>query len=67
MERFLSQPFFVAEPFNKRPGSYVSRADAVRDYLVSRGISASRSAAAKLIADLNRSLLSLARASARTS
>ena len=30
LQAFFSQPFFVAEPFNKRPGSYVSRADAVR-------------------------------------
>ena len=29
LQAFFSQPFFVAEPFNKRPGSYVSRADAV--------------------------------------
>jgi F-type H+-transporting ATPase subunit beta len=30
LQAFFSQPFFVAEPFNKRPGSYVSRADALR-------------------------------------
>ena len=30
LQAFFSQPFFVAEPFTKRPGSYVSRADAVR-------------------------------------
>lgn len=30
LQAFFSQPFFVAEPFNKRPGSHVSRADAVR-------------------------------------
>src|SRR5439155_13402555 len=30
LQAFFSQPFFVAEPFNKRPGSYVSRTDALR-------------------------------------
>ena len=30
LQRFFAQPFFVAEPFNKRPGSYVSRVDALR-------------------------------------
>ena len=30
LQAFFSQPFFIAEPFTKRPGSYVSRADAVR-------------------------------------
>jgi F0F1-type ATP synthase beta subunit len=30
LQAFFSQPFFVAEPFTKRPGSHVSRADAVR-------------------------------------
>jgi F-type H+-transporting ATPase subunit beta len=30
LQAFFSQPFFVAEPYNKRPGSYVSRADALR-------------------------------------
>jgi RNA polymerase sigma factor (sigma-70 family) len=30
LQAFFSQPFFVAEPFTKRPGSYVSRADALR-------------------------------------
>ncbi len=30
LQAFFSQPFFVAEPFAKRPGSYVSRADPVR-------------------------------------
>lgn len=30
LQRFFAQPFFVAAPFTKRPGSYVSRADALR-------------------------------------
>jgi RNA polymerase sigma factor (sigma-70 family) len=30
IEAFFSQPFFVAEPYTKRPGSHVSRADALR-------------------------------------
>jgi RNA polymerase sigma factor (sigma-70 family) len=30
LQAFFSQPFFVAEPFTKRPGSYVTRADALR-------------------------------------
>src|SRR6266566_4176371 len=30
LQAFFSQPFFVAEPFTKRPGSFVSRADAFR-------------------------------------
>jgi len=30
LQAFFSQPFFVAEPFTKRPGSYVSRANALR-------------------------------------
>ena len=30
VQAYFSQPFFVAEPYTKRPGSYVSRADALR-------------------------------------
>jgi len=30
--RFLTQPFFVAEPFTRRPGQYVNRADTVRGF-----------------------------------
>jgi F-type H+-transporting ATPase subunit beta len=30
VQAFFSQPFFVAEPYTKRPGSHVSRADAPR-------------------------------------
>jgi RNA polymerase sigma factor (sigma-70 family) len=30
LQAFFSQPFFVAEPFTKRPGSQVSRAEALR-------------------------------------
>ena len=30
VQNFFGQPFFVAEPYTKRPGSYVSRADALR-------------------------------------
>ena len=30
LQAFFSQPFFVAEPYTKRPGLYVSRADALR-------------------------------------
>jgi len=30
LQSFFSQPFYVAEPYTKRPGSYVSRADALR-------------------------------------
>jgi RNA polymerase sigma factor (sigma-70 family) len=30
LQAFFSQPFFVAEPYTKRPGSHVSRADALR-------------------------------------
>jgi len=32
VQRFLTQPFFVAEPFTKRAGQYVSRADTVRGF-----------------------------------
>jgi F-type H+-transporting ATPase subunit beta len=30
LQAFFSQPFFVAEDFTKRPGLYVSRAEALR-------------------------------------
>ena len=30
MERFFTQPFFVAEEYTKRPGAYVSLADTIR-------------------------------------
>jgi RNA polymerase sigma-70 factor (ECF subfamily) len=30
LQAFFSQPFFVAEPYTKRPGSHVSRVDALR-------------------------------------
>jgi RNA polymerase sigma factor (sigma-70 family) len=30
LQAFFSQPFYVAEPYTKRSGSYVSRADALR-------------------------------------
>jgi F0F1-type ATP synthase beta subunit len=30
LQAFFSQPFYVAEPFTERPGSHVSRADALR-------------------------------------
>ena len=30
LQRFFSQPFFVAEPYTKRPGLFVSRAQALR-------------------------------------
>jgi len=32
IQRFLSQPFFVAETFTGRPGTYVSRAETVRAF-----------------------------------
>ncbi len=32
LERFLSQPFFVGEPFTGRPGIYVSREETVRGF-----------------------------------
>ncbi len=32
IERFLSQPFFVAEQFTGRPGIYVSREDTIRSF-----------------------------------
>ena len=32
IERFLSQPFFVAEQFTGRPGSYCSREDTIRSF-----------------------------------
>jgi F-type H+-transporting ATPase subunit beta len=32
IQRFLSQPFFVAEQFTGRPGQYVSHADTVRSF-----------------------------------
>ncbi len=32
IERFLSQPFFVGEPFTGRPGAYVSREETVRGF-----------------------------------
>jgi len=30
LQRFFAQPFFVAEPYTKRPGLFVSRAEALR-------------------------------------
>ena len=30
LQAFFSQPFFVAEPYTKRPGLHVSRAEALR-------------------------------------
>jgi F-type H+/Na+-transporting ATPase subunit beta len=30
LQAFFSQPFFVAEPYTKRPGSIVARASALR-------------------------------------
>jgi F-type H+-transporting ATPase subunit beta len=30
LQAFFSQPFFVAEPYTRRPGSIVSRASALR-------------------------------------
>ena len=32
VQRFLSQPFFVAEPFTGRPGKFVKRADTVKAF-----------------------------------
>jgi F-type H+-transporting ATPase subunit beta len=32
IQRFLSQPFFVGEPFTGIPGTYVSRADTIRSF-----------------------------------
>ena len=32
IQRFLSQPFFVAEPFTGRPGKFVSRKDTIRGF-----------------------------------
>ncbi len=32
LERFLSQPFFVAEPFTGFPGSYTKLADSIRSF-----------------------------------
>jgi F-type H+-transporting ATPase subunit beta len=32
IQKFLSQPFFVAEQFTGRSGQYVSRADTVRSF-----------------------------------
>ncbi len=32
IERFLTQPFFVAEPYTKRAGEYVPREETVRDF-----------------------------------
>jgi F-type H+-transporting ATPase subunit beta len=32
IQRFLTQPMFVAEPFTARPGKYVSRKDTVRGF-----------------------------------
>jgi len=32
MQRFLSQPFFVAEQFTGRPGKYVKRADSIKGF-----------------------------------
>jgi F-type H+-transporting ATPase subunit beta len=30
LQRFFAQPFFVAEPYTRRPGLHVSRAEALR-------------------------------------
>ncbi|RIK37484.1 MAG: F0F1 ATP synthase subunit beta, partial [Chloroflexi bacterium] len=32
IQRFLSQPMFVAEPFTGRPGAYVPREETVRGF-----------------------------------
>ncbi len=32
VQRFLTQPFFVAEPFTGRAGQYVSRAETIRGF-----------------------------------
>ncbi len=32
IQRFLSQPFFVAEPFTGRPGKFVTRAETIRGF-----------------------------------
>jgi F-type H+-transporting ATPase subunit beta len=32
IQRFLSQPFFVAEPFTNTPGAYVKMKDTVRGF-----------------------------------
>ncbi|HZG66863.1 MAG TPA: sigma-70 family RNA polymerase sigma factor [Herpetosiphonaceae bacterium] len=32
VQRFLAQPFFIAEPYTKRPGAFVSREQTVRDF-----------------------------------
>jgi F-type H+-transporting ATPase subunit beta len=32
IERFLSQPFFVAEPFTGMPGKYVKLKDTIRSF-----------------------------------
>jgi F-type H+-transporting ATPase subunit beta len=32
IERFLSQPMFVAEPFTNLPGAYVGRSETVRGF-----------------------------------
>ena len=29
VQRFFAQPFFVAEPYTKRPGAFVPRAEAI--------------------------------------
>jgi F-type H+-transporting ATPase subunit beta len=29
LQRFFAQPFFVAEPYTKRPGAFVPRAEAI--------------------------------------
>ena len=32
IERFLSQPFFVAEPFTNKPGQYTKLSDTIRSF-----------------------------------
>ena len=32
IERFFSQPFFVAEPFTGFPGNYTSKEDTIRSF-----------------------------------
>ena len=55
VERFLSQPFFVAEVFTGSPGKYVSLADTIRAFnlILSGDLDALPEQAFYLVGDIN--------------
>ena len=58
IERFLSQPFFVAEVFTGSPGKYVSLADSIRGFnmLLNGEMDALPEQAFYLVGDINEAI-----------